>query len=113
MKFEEFIKEYERLCFGFRIELNEGEALAYFDILRGYHKNQMRIACSIVMENYKFFPKISELIEEIRGIPSQTKIIDLQLKSGEKLPTEEERQEYMKKLKLMLDQVGEKIKEAI
>jgi hypothetical protein len=106
MTFEEFTREYERLCFGFRVEFNEGEVLAYFDILRGYSKEQMRIASLRIMENHRYFPKIAEIVEEIHEIPSQTGIIDLQLKSGDKLPTDEERREYMGKLREMLSQVG-------
>lgn len=106
MTIQEFTKEYERLCFGLRNKFNDGEALVYYDALKGYHQEQMNIACTGIIERYKFFPKPAEIIEEIHDIPPEKKTIEFQLKSGDRLPTEEERQEYIKIMQEGLAKIG-------
>lgn len=95
----EFSVGYAKLCAAFNQEAKEAQMIVYYEHLDKIPYDKFMTAVYWIIKTNKFFPKVAELIEEIRAIPERPNLNNPALSSGEKMLSKEEVHKIIENIK--------------
>ena len=103
MDLKEFSVPYTKLCFSFNQQIQQGQLLAYFEQLNMFDVEKLKEACWNLARTSTFFPKIAEIIDEIKSVQLKPNLVYKQLENKETIPQQEEVRKMIKDLIKTLD----------
>lgn len=102
MQFNDFMAAYTKLCIAYSQPVKEFQAQVYYEQLNRYTKKELDMAIAYLIGASKFFPKVAEIIEEIKAIPKLPgDFIQIQAPK-EVIPSREEAQKRLRELRAQL-----------
>lgn len=102
MEIKEFSMQFAKMCLAFNQEPQEGQILVYYEYLRQYPIDHFAYAVNVMIRGSSFFPKVSELIGEIKNMPPERSNC-LQIESKETLPSRQEVRKIIRDLASKLE----------